>query len=107
MSDLNLETIFEEMKSRFQKGKVEEPIVFYFSLGDGDDGKWTVIIEPDECTIRPGKTDDADCFLKTSKQLFVDMVTGKYTPGMMDFMSGKVKSNDPFKLQVLKDVFTN
>lgn len=105
MSDVDLKAIFAEMEKRFQKGKVEEPVVFYFSLGEADDDKWTLVIEPDECTVRPGKTDDADCFLKTDRQTFADVISGKKKPGPMDFMSGKIKSNDPFKLKVLQDVF--
>jgi long-chain acyl-CoA synthetase len=103
MSDIDVDKLFETMKAKFVKGKVEEPIVFYFSLGDTE--KWTLTIEPDDIHIQKGKVDNADCFLKTEKDLFIKMIRGEWKPGVMDFMSGKVKSNDPFKLQILQDVF--
>lgn len=102
MADADLQAAFDEMNSRFQKGKVDEPIVFYFSIGDD---KWTMTIEPDEVHVKEGKVDNADVFLKTDKDRFLKMLKGEYTPGAMDFMSGKIKSNDPFKLKVLRDVF--
>lgn len=97
-----IKAVFDQLAGRFKAGKVEEPVVFYFSI---DDEKWTVTIEPDSVHVKEGKTDEADCFLKTSKDLFVKMMSGKYTPGMTDFMSGKVKSNDPWKLKLLQEVF--
>jgi len=100
-----LKVLFEEMKARFVPGAVDEPIVFYFSLGDSEADKWTLSIEPDECTFQPGKVDNADCFLKAKKDLFIKMIRGEYKPGTMDFMTGKLKSNDPFKLQVLQKAF--
>lgn len=104
MSDLK--EIFDGLEGRFQKGAVEEPVVFYFSLGESDDDKWTLSIEPDECSIRPGKVDNADCFLKTDKETFKKMISGNYVPKPMDFMTGKIKSNDPFKLKVLQQAFS-
>lgn len=102
MADIDIDKLFADMKAKFVKGKVDEPVVFYFSLGDE---KWTLTVEPDDLHIQQGKVDNADCFLKTDKALFLKMINGEWTPGVMDFMSGKVKSNDPFKLKILQDVF--
>ena len=99
-----LKAIFEEMEKRYVPGKIDEPVVFYFSLGEAEEDKWTLVLEPESCTIKQGKQ-DADCFLKTSKEMFVKIITGTYKPGPMDFMTGKIRSDDPFKLQVLMDVF--
>ena len=68
MSDIDMDKLFADMKAKFVKGKVDEPVVFYFSLGETD--KWTLTIEPDSMHIQPGKVDNADCFLKTEKGLF-------------------------------------
>jgi len=98
-----LKTVFDEMKSKFVTGQVEEPVIFYLSIGDE---KWMLTLEPDECHFREGKEQaDGVIVLKTSKDLFIKMIRGEYNPGTMDFMSGKIKSNDPMKLKVLSDCF--
>lgn len=103
MSDADVRKIFEGMKTHFQKGAVEDELSFYFSLGDE---KWTVKIGPKKCSVEEGKTiENADCVLKTSPEMFRRMVLEGYVPGMLDFTTGKVKSNDPFKLKALKDAF--
>ena len=102
MADADLQAAFDELSSRFEAGKVDEPIVFYFSIGEE---KWTMTIEPDGVHVQEGKIENADVFLKTDKERFLKMLKGEYMPGAMDFMSGKVKSNDPFKLKVLREVF--
>ncbi|RMG08992.1 MAG: hypothetical protein D6731_20730 [Planctomycetota bacterium] len=80
-------------------------MTFYFSLGEGPGQKWTVRLTPTECSAEQGKAENADCFLKTSEERFLKLLAGKWTPGVMDFMSGKIKSNDPTKLKLLKDCF--
>lgn len=103
MPDSGVRKIFEDMPAHFKKGALEEELSFYFSLGDE---KWTVKIGPKKCSVTEGKTtENADCVLKTSPQFFRRMVLEGYVPGMLDFTTGKVKSNDPFKLKALKDAF--
>ena len=61
---------------------------------------------PDSCEVTEGKTEaSADVFLKTSEEHFLKLIRGEWTPGAMDFMKGTIKSNDPFKLKLLKDCF--
>lgn len=101
-----LREIFGGMESRFKAGALEESTSFYFSLGAGPGEKWTVEVGPEACRVQEGKqVESADCVLKTSPELFVKMVTQGYVPGTMDFMSGKIKSNDPFKLALLQKAF--
>ena len=89
--------IFQGLPKRFQKGAVKKPRTFYFSLDD--DEKWTVALAPDTCTVTPEKSENADCFFKASKQMFLDVWGGKHTPTVMDFMTGKIKSNNPTMLK--------
>ncbi len=96
---------FEQFKQRFKPGVIKEPTTFYFSLGDAPDQKWVLKADADSCEVSRGKADDADCFLKTSEELFLKLIRGQWKPGVMDFMRGKIKSNDPTKLQLLKDAF--
>ena len=63
----------------------------------------TVSLTREGCTVTPGKPEgDADCFFKASKQMFLDVWNGKYTPSAKDFMLGTIKSNNPL---LLKDFF--
>ena len=96
--------VFQGLPKKFQKGTVKEPRTFYFSLGD--DEKWTVLLDKDKCTVKPGKpAQDADCFFKASKEMFLDVWNGKHTPGMSDFMTGKIKSNNPLLLKEFVSAF--
>lgn len=96
---------FERLKQRYKKNVVKKPTVFYVSLGDAPDQKWVMTLTPDECTATEGKTDAADVVLKTSEDLFVKLTRGEWIPGPMDFMRGKIKTNNLDGLMLLKDAF--
>ena len=99
----SIEEIFTGMKAAYKAGSYKEQKSFYFSLGDD---KWTVTVGPRSCRVDAGKTvDEADCVLKTSPELFIKMWNGDYTPGMGDFMTGRVKSNDPYALKPFMESF--
>jgi long-chain acyl-CoA synthetase len=90
--------IFEGLPKKYQKDKVGKPRVFYFSLDD--DEKWTVSLGKDKCVVAEGKpAEDADCFFKSSKKMFLDVWSGKYTPSAKDFLTGAIKSNNPMLLK--------
>ena len=96
--------IFQGLPKRFQKGAVKKARTFYFSLDD--DEKWTVALTPDKCEVTPDKpAQDADCFFKASKQMFLDVWGGNYVPGMKDFMTGAIKSNNPMLLKEFVEAF--
>jgi long-chain acyl-CoA synthetase len=95
----------EGLKQRFKPGAVAETTVYYLSLGDGAQDKWTVTVSATACELAPGKPANADCVLKTSAELFGKLVDGSWKPGFMDFMSGKIKTSDPEKLQRLQKAF--
>ena len=90
--------IFQDLPKRFQKGNVKTPRTFYFSLDE--DEKWTVSLSPQGCEVKAGKpAQDADCFFKASKQMFLDVWNGKHTPSAKDFLTGAIKSNNPLLLK--------
>ena len=95
MSDIA--KIFKGLPKRFNKANVKAERTYYFSLGD--DEKWTVNIKKDKCTVKKGKTDDADCFFKGSTEMFIDVWNGDHKLGPKDFLTGKVKSNNPILLK--------
>jgi putative sterol carrier protein len=89
--------IFQGLPKKFHKGNVKKARTFYFSL---DDEKWTVSLSPDKCEVKPGKPpQDADCFFKASREMFLDVWNGKHTPSAKDFLSGTIKSNNPLLLK--------
>jgi putative sterol carrier protein len=100
---LNVRDVFEKMPERYRKGSAESPITYYFSVGDD---KFTVFVEPESCRVEAGKVvEKADVVLKTTPELFERMVIKGKMPGTMDIMRGRIKTNDPMKLQKLKDMF--
>lgn len=98
--------VFEQMKDHFVPGMVEKETSFYFSLGDGAGEKWTVFVGPKACRVVEGKaTDSADCVMKTTADFFMKILLEGYTPGVMDFTRGRIKSNNPQLLAQLREAF--
>jgi len=100
----SLETVFRELELRFKAGSVQEPISFYFSLGDTE--RWTVRVTDRHCEVVPGKVaGPADCVLKTSPDMFTRIVRERYTPSPAEFLAGTVKSNNIQLLFTFQKVF--
>lgn len=92
-----LDALFNAMPQSFVAGTFSKPMNFYFSLGDI---KKSVQCTTDSCTISDGKAvENADCVCKTSPEFFLKIWEEKYRPGMKDFMTGTIKSNNPSALQ--------
>ena len=92
-----IETIFASLPDSYLSGDVNKPLVFYFSIGDV---KKTVYLDEQSCKVDNGRSvDNADCVCKTDETFFVSIWHDGYRPGMGDFLSGKIKSNDPALLQ--------
>jgi len=104
MSQALRETL-DGLKARFRPGSVDKKTTYYLSLGDGPGEKWTVTLTGTTCDVVEGKSGNADCVLKTSADLFVKIMSGAHKPGPMDFMTGKIKTNDIDLLQRLQRAF--
>ena len=92
-----LQAIFNRLPESFVAGVFAKPTSFYFSLGDL---KKSVQCSADSCTVSDGRTvDNADCVCKTSPEFFLKIWEENYRPGMKDFMTGTIKSNNPGALQ--------
>jgi uncharacterized OB-fold protein/putative sterol carrier protein len=95
--------VFQALPSRFRRELVEEDLSFYFSI---DDEQWTVVVTVETCVVEQGKAvDRADCFLKTTREIFLGTINGTYTPTMTDLILGRVKTNNPFLLQKFRELF--
>ena len=98
-----IDSIFASLADSFVPGTVKDPLVYYFSLGAT---KKTVRVDAQSCTVEEGRTvDEADCVCKTDESFFVSIWHDGYRPSMGDFLSGKIKSNNPGALQLFLQAF--
>jgi hypothetical protein len=98
-----VEEVFASLGEYFQANKVAQPQVFYFSV---DEVKKTVTLNSERVVVENGKTvEEADCVCKTSAAFFLKIWQEGYRPGMQDFLSGAIKSNNPFALQAFLAAF--
>jgi hypothetical protein len=98
-----IETIFATLADNFVAGTVDKPTSYYFSL---EDHKKTVHLTAESCLVENGRTvDEADCVCKTSVEFFTRIWQDGYRPGMADFLSGTIKSNNPTALQTFLAAF--
>ena len=99
--------LFEELGRKFQPGAVEQPVSFYFTLGEDAEAKWTVKVTPSDCTMNNGKPagGSADCVLKTNVEMFSRIVREGYTPTPPEFFAGTIKTNDPSLLFTFQRAF--
>ncbi|MEO5761407.1 MAG: SCP2 sterol-binding domain-containing protein [Vicinamibacteria bacterium] len=103
MAKSEVAQMFESLPKMFVKGSVKSARTFYFSLDDVE--KWTVTLSPEACSVKPGKTDEADCFFKSTSKVFLDVWSGKKTPSATDFITGTIKSNNPLMLKEFVGAF--
>lgn len=91
------------MPGLFVSGAIDKETTYYFSLGGF---KKTVRLSPGNCVVEDGRTvENADCVCKTDEAFFLSIWEDGYRPGMGDFMSGKIKSNNPSALQLFLQAF--
>jgi len=98
-----IDELFTAMPGQYVPGSIAEPKSYYFSVGDS---KKTVRLDSERAVVEAGKTlDAADCVCKTSAEFFTKIWLDGYRPGVLDFMSGKIKSNDPAALETFLRCF--
>ena len=102
-----LVTLFDELGRRFVPGAIKQPVSFYFTLGQEAEAKWTVRVSHETCDVVLGKPEGgaADCVLKTTAEMFTRIVREGYQPGVPEFMSGTIKSNDVSLLETFQKAF--
>ncbi len=83
------------LNGKYDPGRVERPLTWYFSLGAKDGPRWTIQVDTDKVAVKPGRPDgDADCIVKTSEDIFARLVLDAYVPEPAEFFSGAIKTND-------------
>ena len=104
--ETNLESLFDALPERFQPDALPKPITWYFSLGTGAAGKWTLRADQGGAVVQPGRPEGpADCVLKTDVATFTRICKESYVPSFAEFTDGRVKTNDPELLMTFKSVF--
>lgn len=98
-----IDTIFSGLEENYIPAEIDAETSYYFSI---DTIKKTVVLTPETCCVEDGKTiADVDCVCKTNSDFFLKIWNEGYRPGMSDFMTGKIKSNDPFRLKDFLSAF--
>jgi len=98
-----IDELFAAMASQYVPGVISQPISYYFSF---EQSKKTVRLTSERAAIENGKTvDAADCVCKTSAAFFISIWRDGRRPGMGDFLSGKIKSNNPTALETFLRCF--
>lgn len=98
-----VEKIFEGLDECFRFDEARGKTTYYFSIGDV---KRTITVGMDSCKVENGKTvESADCVCKMVPELFLRVWNEGYRPGMKDFLSGAIRSNDPHKLTAFLQAF--
>lgn len=96
-----IDEIFSEMGPLFRKGVFDKRTTYRFIV---DNVTITVTIDSESFTVEKGAgSAEADCSCKTTAEMFRKIWYDGYRPGIMDFMGGTIKSNNPLMLpQFLK-----
>ena len=105
MAQGSLREKLESLEARYNAAAIDRETIYYLSLGDSPDEKWTVTLTPTSCALAPGRVGNAHCVLKTTSDLFLKLLDGSYQPGAFDFMTGKLKTNDIGLLLRLRQAF--
>jgi len=92
-----IERVFAELPENFAAGAIDKPLTIYFSV---EEIKKTVHLTAERCQVENGKTtDQADCVCKISGEMLLRIWEEGYRPGVGDFLSGQIRSNNPAILQ--------
>jgi hypothetical protein len=98
-----VEEVFASLRQRFNKANVSAERSYCFSLGEA--GTWTVRLTRETCEVERGKDENADCYCEGPAELFLEVWKGKRQLGPVDFLGGRVKSNNPTLLRDFAKAF--
>lgn len=91
-----IETMIAEMESSFSEGVFTESTSFRFIL---EGTAVTLIIDGESCKVeRDSALTTVDCYCKTSADMFRKIWYDGYRPGIMDFLGGAIKCDNPLLL---------
>jgi hypothetical protein len=85
---------------RYPAGRVGAPLTFHLAV-DGEE--WTIRLAPDAVDVAPGRPATADCEVRLSKLLFMDLAAGRRSASPMDLLTGAIRASNPLLLKDLAD----
>jgi hypothetical protein len=85
---------------RYPAGRIGASVTFLFAV---DDEEWTIRLAPDSAQVAEGRPPSADCEVRLSKPLFIEIATGRRSATPMDFLSGAIRASNPLLLKDLAD----
>ena len=95
--------ILEELE-RYSPDRVKKPSKWALVLNGKGGPRYTLEVTEKEFTVRKGKH-DADIAIITSDAFLRKIVFEGFTPGIPEFMSGTIKSNNPMGLPEFQNIF--
>ncbi|HLW69542.1 MAG TPA: SCP2 sterol-binding domain-containing protein [Candidatus Binataceae bacterium] len=99
--------VFDNMAGRLNKDAAKGlNAVYQFDLSGDGGGKWTVLINNEQCQVQSGAHASPNITLSMAANDYLDMVNGKLN-GQMAFMTGKLKIAGDMGLALkLQSLFT-
>jgi long-chain acyl-CoA synthetase len=103
----SLQPLFHALTGKFTRDQIGDRTSFYFTLGNDEDHKWTVVVDSSSCHIHQGKPEGgpADCVIKTTPEVFSRMVHESYIPSFDEFMDGTIRTSNPELLMKFPAIF--
>ena len=98
------EQILDELERRYDPTRIKKPSKWALVLNGKGGPRYTLEISPENFVVRKGKH-DADVAIITSDEFLKKIVFEAFTPGIPEFMSGKIKSNNPMGLMEFQNIF--
>ncbi len=90
---LDIKQFFFDLPSRAPAEGLEgDNATFHFDIADG--GQFTVRLQGGQISVSEGLLGEAACSVKTSAQVFAQILAGEMNP-MMAMMSGKLSIRNP------------
>ena len=95
--------LFRLLPEKYQRKQTVEARVYHFVI---DCSFWTVTLTTENCLVEEGVlSGKADCYLKTSVEIFLGTIKGLYTPAFSDIINGRIKVIRPELLFAFKEAF--
>lgn len=98
------EQILEELERRFDPARIKKPSKWALVLNGKGGPRYTLEVSEENFVIKKGKH-DAEVAIITSDEFLKKIVFEGFTPGIPEFVSGKIKSNNPLGLKEFQAIF--
>ena len=98
------EEILDELQRRYSSDRVKKPSKWALVLNGKGGPRYTLEVNDQELVVRRGKH-DADIAIITTDSFLRKIVFDGFTPGIPEFMSGTIKSNNPMGLPEFQKLF--